>query len=111
MKEWVRICDLEDIPRLGARVVLRRHEANIAVFRTADDEVFAVTDKCPHRGARLSQGMVFGNCVSCPAHHLQIELDSGRAVAPDTGSVERFPVKVEAGIVYLSVALYEHADG
>jgi nitrite reductase (NADH) small subunit len=101
MNDWIRVCDIADIPRLGARVVPRRGEDNIAVFRTADDSVFAVTDRCPHRGGPLSQGIVFGHRVACPLHNLHIELDTGCAVAPDTGCVERHPVKVSGGVVYL----------
>ena len=111
MNDWIRICDIGEIPPLGARVVPRRGEPNIAVFRAADDRVFAVTDKCPHRGGPLSQGIVFGHRVACPLHNLQIELDSGCAVAPDTGCVERFPVKVAEGVVYLGLNAHADVDG
>ncbi|HWS11465.1 MAG TPA: Rieske 2Fe-2S domain-containing protein, partial [Rhodocyclaceae bacterium] len=62
MSEWIRVCRLEEIPQLGARVV-KTGGADIAVFRTADDAVFAVEDKCPHKGGPLSQGIVFGHQV------------------------------------------------
>lgn len=103
MNDWIRVCDITDIPRLGARVVPRSGEHNIAVFRAADDHVFAVTDRCPHRGGPLSQGIVFGHRVACPLHNLNIELETGCAVAPDTGCVERHRVKVAGGVVYLGV--------
>ena len=110
MNDWLRICDLADIPPLGARVVPRRGEPGIALFRAADDRVFAVTDRCPHRGGPLSQGIVFGHRVACPLHNLHIELESGCAVAPDNGCVERFPVKVLDGTVYLGLRAVVHAD-
>ena len=110
MSDWIRICDIGDIPRLGARVVPRPAEVNIAVFRTEDDEVYALTDRCPHRGGPLSQGIVYGQRVACPLHNWTVELDSGCAVAPDAGCVQRFPVKVEAGAIYLSLTPDEHHD-
>jgi nitrite reductase (NADH) small subunit len=73
---WHRVCALGAIPPLGARVVKSAH-GNIAVFRTADDEVFALTDKCPHKGGPLSQGIVFGRNVACPLHGWNIGLDDG----------------------------------
>jgi nitrite reductase (NADH) small subunit len=97
----VDVCALDDIPRLGARRVRRIDGVEIAVFRTADDRVFALLDRCPHKGGPLSQGLVFGDQVACPLHNWTIELDSGRAVAPDEGCVQRFAVRVEAGRVLL----------
>jgi len=97
---WIRICRVEDIPQLGARVV-KRAAGDIAVFRTADDAVFAVRDKCPHKGGPLSQGIVFGRKVACPLHGWNIGLEDGNAVAPDKGCARTFPIKVEGGEVFL----------
>lgn len=99
---WIEIGRLADIPRLGARVV-RTPGGDIAVFRNAEDEVFALRDKCPHKGGPLSQGIVHGKRVSCPLHDWKIQLDTGEAVAPDEGCAARFPVRVEDGIIHLSL--------
>ena len=99
---WQKICALEEIPRLGARVVKSVH-GNIAVFRTADDAAFALADKCPHKGGPLSQGIVFGRKVACPLHNWNIQLEDGYAVAPDAGCARRYAVKVEAGEVFLQI--------
>lgn len=99
---WIEIGTLDDIPRQGARVV-RRAEGDIAVFRTHDDAVFALRDKCPHKGGPLSQGIVHGNKVACPLHDWKINLDTGIAVEPDEGCAARFPVRIEAGRVFLSL--------
>lgn len=108
--EWIEIGGLEDIPRQGARVV-RRMDGDIAVFRTLDDEVFALRDRCPHKGGPLSQGIVHGNKVACPLHDWKIHLDTGMAVAPDEGCAARFPVRVEGGRVFLSLTPLEGSDG
>jgi nitrite reductase (NADH) small subunit len=97
---WRRVCALNDIPRQGARVVSTQ-DNRIALFRTADDEVFALDDRCPHRGGPLSQGIVFGRSVACPLHNWSIELASGQAVAPDQGCAHSFPARIEAGEVFL----------
>lgn len=97
---WSRVCRLEDIPRLGARVIRTTH-GNVAVFRNAVDEVFALLDRCPHKGGPLSQGIVFGRTVTCPLHGWNIGLDDGNAVAPDEGCARRFEVRLDAGEVHL----------
>jgi nitrite reductase (NADH) small subunit len=108
MQPWTRICRVDEIPRLGARVVRRAGAPNVAVFRTAGDRLFALLDSCPHRGGPLSQGIVYGERVACPLHNTSVELESGAAVAPDKGCVARFPVKVTDGNVY--VDLRAHSD-
>ena len=99
---WLAIGTLHDIPRLGARVVRTLH-GDVAVFRNSSDEVFALLDRCPHRGGPLSEGIVHGRLVSCPLHAWQVQLDSGNARAPDVGCVPRFPVKLIGAQVYLGV--------
>jgi nitrite reductase (NADH) small subunit len=103
---WIEVGTLADIPKQGARVV-RTQDGDIAVFRTADDEVFALRDRCPHKGGPLSQGIVHGNKVACPLHDWKISLDTGMAVAPDEGCAARFPVRVEGGTIYLSLVAEE----
>lgn len=99
---WRDVCALEDIPRLGARVVSRT-AGDIAIFRTRDDEVFALDDRCPHKGGPLSQGIVHGRAVACPLHNWTIALDTGEAAAPDVGCARRHPVKVEHGRVLAAI--------
>ena len=102
MDDWKTICRVDDIPVLGARRVRRAAGANVALFRTADDRVFALLDRCPHKGGPLSQGIVFGEHVACPLHNWAISLVDGEARAPDIGCATRFAVRVEAGVVSLS---------
>lgn len=102
MSDWISVGSLADIPRLGARVVATA-QGDIAVFRTSSDEVFALLDRCPHKGGPLSQGIVYGRQVACPLHNWSIDLTSGEAVAPDVGCAARFSVRVEDGVVLLSL--------
>jgi nitrite reductase (NADH) small subunit len=98
-----KVCLISEIPRLGARVVRSSVHGNIAVFRNAEDEVFALEDKCPHKGGPLSQGIVHGKRVACPLHNWNIELGDGCAVAPDQGCAKTYAVAVKDGVVFLDV--------
>ncbi len=103
MSDWIEVGSVEDIPKLGARVV-KTAEGDIGVFRTNDDEIFALRDSCPHEGGPLSQGIVHDHKVTCPLHNWNIELATGEAVAPDEGCAATYPVKVENGMVFLSLS-------
>ena len=110
MTEWTLICRVEDIPVLGARRVARAKGIDVGVFRNDANEVFALLDRCPHKGGQLSQGIVFGTSVACPLHNWTIGLCNGQASAPDEGCTPKFEVKVEDGQVYLLAAeLANHA--
>ena len=98
---WIEVGAVTDIPRLGSRVV-RRERGDIALFRNGEDEVFALLNRCPHKGGPLSEGIVFGHSVACPLHNWCLDLASGRARAPDEGSVPRFPARVSDGRVLVS---------
>ena len=100
-KAFVDIGALDQIPRLGARSV-KTAGGDIAVFRTADDQVFALRDKCPHKNGPLSQGIEHGTTVTCPLHAWVISLAPGEATGLDIGCTPRFAVKVENGRVFLA---------
>jgi len=102
MSEWIMIGNLDDIPRLGARVVNHGND-EIAIFRTAEDELYALLNRCPHKGGPLSEGIVHGRKVACPLHNWNLDLAQGCALAPDQGMVPTYPVRVEDGTVWLSL--------
>lgn len=106
---WIEIGQLDDIPKLGARVI-KTEDGDIGIFRTAEDEVFALRDECPHKKGPLSQGIVHGKKVTCPLHNWNINLDSGEAVAPDEGCAASFPVKMEGTSIYLSLVPEENCQ-
>jgi len=101
--EWLDIGAVDDIPRRGARVV-KSPVGDIAVFRAMDDAIFALEDRCPHKGGPLSQGIVQGHAVNCPLHNWLISLETGAAQGADEGCTRTIPVKLQNGRILLSMA-------
>ncbi len=100
---WIDVGAPEDIPLRGARVV-RTGFGDLALFRAADGAVFALDDRCPHRGGPLSQGIVHDRAVTCPLHNWVISLETGEVRGPDQGCVKSFATRIEGGRIYLSGA-------
>ena len=102
---FVEVCALADIPLAGARVIARPGHPNgdVALFRCAEERVFAIVDRCPHKGGPLSQGIVYGDRVACPLHNWSIALADGEALAPDVGCAQTFAVRVEDGVVFVAL--------
>lgn len=99
---WFDIGTVRDVPRRGARTV-RIDGREIAVFRTAEDHVFALENRCPHKGGPLADGIVHGRKVACPLHNWVIDLESGDATGADHGCAEAFAVKIEGNRLHLAV--------
>jgi nitrite reductase (NADH) small subunit len=99
---WIAVGTINDIPRRGARCVATP-QGKIGVFRTAEDQVFAIEDHCPHKSGPLSQGIVHGAAVTCPLHNWVISLESGKALGADEGSVKTIPVKLEGGRLFIAL--------
>jgi nitrite reductase (NADH) small subunit len=97
---WYDVGAAADIPLRGARLV-KTPQGCLAVFRTDDKTVFALEDRCPHKGGPLSQGIVHGTHVTCPLHNWVIDLNTGKAQGPDEGSVPTIPAEVRDGRVFL----------
>ncbi|WP_341211589.1 nitrite reductase small subunit NirD [uncultured Limimaricola sp.] len=97
---WIDVGALDDIPLRGSRLV-KTHVGCVALFRTAEDEVFAASDRCPHKGGPLSEGIVHGRAVTCPLHNWVFSLETGVAQGADEGSIPTYPLRVENGRLLL----------
>ena len=103
-QHWVAVGSISDLPRRGARCV-KSGGMTIAVFRTADDKVYALEDKCPHRNGPLSQGIVHDGCVTCPLHNWVISLETGKAQGADEGETASFPVRLDGDTILLAIGI------
>lgn len=99
---WISIGSVEDIPKRGARCVVTPL-GRIGVFRAADDRIFAIEDRCPHKGGPLTQGIVHGTSVTCPLHNWVISLETGKAQGADDGAVNTIEVRVEDGHIAIGL--------
>lgn len=104
LERWLEVGYVQDIPRRGARCV-KVPDYTVAIFRTSDDQIFALEDKCPHKNGPLSQGIVHDGCVTCPLHNWVISLATGKAQGADEGEARTIPVKVEAGQIFIDIGL------
>ncbi len=103
MSGFLDIGAVADIPRQQARLVKVRGGC-IAIFRNAEDRIFALDDTCPHKGGPLSNGIQHGESVTCPLHGWVFDLTTGQALGADSGSVRTYKVTVQDGRILLDRA-------
>ena len=100
MTNWIDIAALIDIPAQGARLIRTRTRTGcVVLFRTHDDRIFALDDRCPHKGGLLSEGIVADHTITCPLHNWVFDLNSGQALGADQRAVTTYPARVENGRV------------
>jgi nitrite reductase (NADH) small subunit len=99
--EWLDVGRVTEIPLRGSRTVPVAGGEEIALFRTGDNQVFALVNRCPHKQGPLSQGIVHGHSVTCPLHNWNIALATGEAQGADKGCTPTVKVRVDAGRVLI----------
>ena len=104
MEAWLNICALDEIPVRGARRFMSA-VGEIAVFRTGNEDIYAIENSCPHKQGPLSEGIVHDTGVTCPLHSWVIDLQTGHARGADKGCVKTFSAKVSEGRVLVKVAV------
>ena len=100
---WQEVAALADIPPLGGRVLMLAGR-EVALLRNEDGEIFALDNRCPHKGGPLAEGTVTGRTVHCPLHGWRIDLTCGQARDPDCGSVRTWDVRIEGDRVLLRLS-------
>lgn len=108
MSEWIKVCAIDEIAVLSARQ-LRVGGLVIALVRAEADRVYAIEDRCPHKGGPLSEGIVSQDRIACPLHGQCVDLASGAMLAPDEGQVRCFDVHLAGGAVLMKRAQLQAA--
>ena len=101
---WLDIGAIDDIPLRGARIV-KTAVGCVALFRTAEAEIFATSDRCPHKGGPLSEGIVHGRSVTCPLHSWVFSLETGQAQGADVGQIATYAAHVVKGRILLDATV------
>lgn len=98
---WIPAClssDLapEDVTRFD------HGDRTFAIYRTADDRYYATDGLCTHARVHLAGGLVMDELIECPKHNGRFNFTTGQAQgAPVCVNLKTYPVKVEAGRVFL----------
>jgi nitrite reductase (NADH) small subunit len=104
MVDWIEVGRAADVPLRGSRVIATE-QGDIAVFKAADGRIFALWDKCPHKGGPLSQGIVHGTSVTCPLHNWVVGLETGEVKGPDQGCARKVPVELDGDIIFIPASV------
>ncbi|HEV2675862.1 MAG TPA: Rieske 2Fe-2S domain-containing protein, partial [Aliidongia sp.] len=97
---WIDVADLAAVAAAG-RLVLRVEGRQILLTST-DRGLFATANRCPHEGYPLSEGTLQGCTLTCNWHNWKFDLASGETLVGGD-RLRRYPVRIEAGRVWLEL--------
>lgn len=100
--EWTDVAAADAVPDDDVVAVVAAGR-DIALYG-ADGQVYATDNLCTHGHARLCDGFLDGHEIECPLHQGRFDIRTGAATcAPVTEVIRTYPVKIEAGRVWLQL--------
>jgi phenylpropionate dioxygenase-like ring-hydroxylating dioxygenase large terminal subunit len=82
--------------RRGRPAGVRRLGEDLVMWRDGDGRAVAMSDRCPHRAARLSRGSVRDGCIACPYHGFRWNSRGECVLMPVNGADAPIPKGFEA---------------
>ena len=108
---------LTEAPAEGSVRMLDIGPHRIGLYRVSG-RLYALADRCPHRGAPLCSGMVAtpletaegevalgasASVVRCPWHKWEFDITTGRALSDDRLRVRRYDVQMRGDEIVVSL--------
>lgn len=102
-ENWIESCAVDDIDEEDV-IRFDYGEKTFAIYRTDKDEFYATDGYCTHEKFHLADGLVIGTQIECPKHNGRLDFITGEAKrAPICMKIKTYPVKVEAGKVFIKM--------
>lgn len=94
------------------RIEVPESEVALAVAVTLEGKLHIIDDLCTHAEARLSEGWLEEDCVVCPWHGSQFELETGRPLSlPATESVATYPPVIRENKLFVRLPEPPSSEG
>lgn len=103
VKDWIETCFIDDIDEEDV-IRFDYEDRTFAIYRSEKNEFFATDGYCTHERVHLADGLVMGNQIECPKHNGRLDYITGEPKrAPICEKIKTFPVKIEAGKVFIKI--------
>jgi naphthalene 1,2-dioxygenase ferredoxin component len=95
------VCPIAALPS-GACLRLTLPNGDELAIYNVNGEYYATDNFCPHRGAPLSEGAMFGHVVECGLHGWQFDVRNGECLTVRE-RIKTFAVKTRDGMVFVDL--------
>jgi 3-phenylpropionate/trans-cinnamate dioxygenase ferredoxin component len=99
---WHAVCQTSDVDEED--VMPFEHNGKLYALYHTPSGFYATDGLCTHEQEVLADGLVLGEVIECPRHQGRFHIPSGKAKgAPVRIDLATYPIKVEAGQVYIGL--------
>lgn len=98
---WFRVADVDDVA-VGSVTVVQAGHHTLALSRT-ESGWGAVSNRCPHQGGPLGEGLIEGEWLVCPWHGWEYDPQTGETPGSFDDRVACFPVEVRSDGIHVGV--------
>ena len=101
---WLEVCasaflKVEDVIRFD------HDNKTFAIYRLADNTLYATDGLCTHAGAHLAGGMVKGRLIECPKHNGRFDIiDGSPQRRPACVGLRTYKVREHDGKIFIDMA-------
>jgi len=68
-----------------------------------ENEIFALSAKCPHAGGDLTQGWCKEGKLICPLHRYSFDLRTGKGSEGQNDYIDSYPVEIKDDSIYIGI--------
>ncbi len=98
---WLQVCDVSELSDEGGSEHLVEGRV-VALFRQGD-QVVAIDGMCAHQGGPLAQGRLNGNCLTCPWHGWQYDVQTGCNLLTGKRMLDTFAVEIREQAIWIEM--------
>jgi len=99
--ETVTVGRVQDVPEGRGATVELKNGQELALYNIGGT-FHAIENLCPHRGAPLADGRLYGSVVECDWHGWRFDVTTGQCLTTDC-PIESYPVKIEGGMIKIEI--------
>lgn len=98
--KWIKV--LDNFPMQKGILRIKIHNQSICLMQH-QGKIYAVSSKCPHAGADISQGWCEEGFIICPVHRYKYNLENGRGASGQGDYLKIYPIEIRDDGIYIAV--------
>lgn len=95
---WIPVIEDARLIESSVRLVTPKG-LGILLIRKKGNEIYAISNKCPHMGCPLRTGILEGYILTCPCHDWRFDIRNGVFLDAGEISLAVYPVRIADGMI------------